>query len=64
MLLFKKYDNPNKAIAMEAMIQFALNEGQKQSGPLGYIELPPNVRERVAKAADEITPDFQIKLSQ
>jgi phosphate transport system substrate-binding protein len=64
MLLFKKYNNPNKAIAMEAMIQFALNEGQKQAGPLGYIELPTNVRERVAKAADEITPDFQIKLSE
>jgi len=63
MLLYKKYDNPNLAIAMEAMIQFGLTEGQKQAAQLGFIELPPNVRERVAKVADEITPDFQIKLS-
>ncbi|ACK69004.1 phosphate ABC transporter, periplasmic phosphate-binding protein [Gloeothece citriformis PCC 7424] len=62
MLLFKKYDDPNKAIAMEAMVQFALNEGQLQSADLGYIKLPDNVRERVAAAADEITPDFKITL--
>ena len=47
---------------MEAMIQFGLNQGQKQAAPLGYIELPLNVRERVAAAADQITPDFEIKL--
>lgn len=64
MLLFKKYDDPNKAISMEAMIQFGLNEGQKQAGQLGYVELPRNVRERVAAVADEITPDFEIKLSE
>jgi phosphate transport system substrate-binding protein len=64
MLLYKKYDDPNKAIAMEAMVQYGLTEGQKQAVDLGYIELPPNVRERVAAAADEITPDFDIKLNQ
>ncbi|MEA5511405.1 phosphate ABC transporter substrate-binding protein PstS [Crocosphaera sp. UHCC 0190] len=64
MLLFKKYDDPNKAIAMEAMIQFALNEGQQKAPALGYIQLPQNVREKVAAAADQITPDFQIKLSE
>jgi len=63
MLLFQKYDNPNKAIAMEAMIQFGLNEGQKQAKALGYIELPLNVREKVAAAANQITPDFDIKLN-
>jgi phosphate transport system substrate-binding protein len=62
MLLYKKYDDPKKAIAMEAMIQFGLTEGQKQASPLGYIELPPNVREKVAAAADTITPDFQIDI--
>ncbi len=64
MLLFKKYDDPNKAIAMEAMIQFGLNEGQDQAAQLGYIKLPPNVRERVAAVADEITPDFDINISK
>lgn len=62
MLLFKKYDNPNLAIAMEAMVQFGLTEGQKQAGQLGFIELPQNVKERIATAADEITPDFKITL--
>jgi phosphate transport system substrate-binding protein len=62
MLLFKKYDNPNLAIAMEAMIQFGLTEGQKQAGQLGFIELPQNVKERIAAVADEITPDFKITL--
>jgi phosphate transport system substrate-binding protein len=64
MLLYKKYDDPNKAIAMEAMIQYGLTEGQKQAASLGYIELPPNVRERVAAVADEITPDFKINLAR
>lgn len=60
-LLYKKYDDPNKAIAMEAMVQFALNEGEKQSPNLGYIPLPMNVRERVAAVTNEITPDFELK---
>ncbi len=64
MMLYKKYDDPNKAIAMEAMIQYGLTDGQKQAGPIGYIELPPNVVKRVAAAADEITPDFTINLGQ
>ena len=64
MLLFKKYDDPNKAIAMEAMIQFGLNEGQEQAPRIGYIALPLNVRERVAAVADQITPDFDIKLTK
>jgi phosphate transport system substrate-binding protein len=62
MLLYQKYDDPNKAIAMEAMIQYGLNEGQDQASALGYIRLPDNVRERVAAAADQISPDFEIKL--
>jgi phosphate transport system substrate-binding protein len=48
---------------MEAMVQFGLTEGQKQAGQLGFIELPQNVKERIAAAADEITPDFKITLS-
>jgi phosphate transport system substrate-binding protein len=60
MLLFKKYDDPNKAIAMEAMVQYGLTDGQKQAAPLGYISLPPAVIKKVATAADQITPDFKI----
>ncbi len=63
MLLFKKYDDPNKAIAMEAMVQYGLTDGQKQATPLGYIALPPTVIKQVAAVADQITPDFQITTS-
>jgi len=64
MMLFKKYDDPNKAIAMEAMIQYGLNQGQQQAETLGYIPLPAIVREKVAAAADQITPDFQIQVAK
>jgi phosphate transport system substrate-binding protein len=62
MLLYKKYDDPNKAIAMEAMIQYGLTDGQTQAAPIGYIALPPSVIKRVAAAADTITPDFKINV--
>jgi phosphate transport system substrate-binding protein len=61
-LAYKKYDDPNKAIAMEATIQYNLTKGQEQSAALGYIPLPENVREKVAAAADEISPDYKILL--
>ncbi|MGK7939517.1 MAG: phosphate ABC transporter substrate-binding protein PstS [Crocosphaera sp.] len=61
-LAYKTYDEPQKAIAMEAMIQYALTTGQEQSKELGYIPLPPSVREKVAAAADVISPDFEIKV--
>ncbi len=61
-MVYKKYDDPNKAIAIEAMIQYGLNQGQEQAEQLGYIPLPPEVRARVAAAADELSPDFTIKV--
>jgi phosphate transport system substrate-binding protein len=62
-LAFPKYDDPNKAIAMEAMIQYALTEGQKVAPALGYVPLPPTVVQKVAAAADQITPDFTINVN-
>jgi phosphate transport system substrate-binding protein len=61
-LAYKKYDDPEKAKAMEVMIQYGLTEGQKQSSALGYVPLPATVVEQVAKAADVISPDFQITI--
>ena len=63
MLAYKQYDDPNKAIAVEAMIQYGLTEGQKASTQLGYIPLPANVVEKVAKTADQITPDYTIEVN-
>ncbi len=62
-LAYKTYDDPQKAIAVESMIQYALTAGQEQSKELGYVPLPPSVREKVAAAADVISPDFEIKVN-
>lgn len=62
-LAYEKYDDPQKAIAMEAMIQYGLTEGQAQSAALGYVPLPKNVVDKVAAAADKISPDYQIKVN-
>ncbi|WP_013323541.1 phosphate ABC transporter substrate-binding protein PstS [Gloeothece verrucosa] len=62
MLVYKKYDDPNIAKGIEGMIQYGLTQGQKSSAELGYIPLPQNVVEKVAAAADQISPDFQIKV--
>jgi phosphate transport system substrate-binding protein len=61
-LAYQKYDDPQKAIAMEAMIQYGLTKGQQQAGSLGYVPLPKSVVEKVAAAADAISPDYQIKV--
>lgn len=62
MMAYETYDDPQKAIAMETMIQYGLTEGQEQSKQLGYVPLPPSVREKVAAAADVISPDYEIKV--
>jgi phosphate transport system substrate-binding protein len=62
-LAYQKYDDPNKAIAMEAMIQYALTYGQDVASELGYIPLPKNVIETVAKVADQMSPDFTITVN-
>ena len=63
LLAYKEYDDPNTAIAVEAMIQYGLTEGQKVAPQLGYIPLPSNVVEKVANVADQITPDFTIEVN-
>ena len=60
---YKNYADPVKAKAMEATIEYVLTEGQKISGELGYIPLPQAVVEKVAAAADQISPDYQISVS-
>jgi phosphate transport system substrate-binding protein len=56
----KKVADPEKAKAMEAMIEYGLTEGQKIAPELGYVPLPKNVVEQVAAAADQISPDYKI----
>ncbi|ACK71211.1 phosphate ABC transporter, periplasmic phosphate-binding protein [Gloeothece citriformis PCC 7424] len=60
LLTYKQYDDPQIAKGIEGMIEYGLTTGQESSAELGYIPLPPSVREKVAAAADQISPDYQI----
>ncbi|QHV00864.1 phosphate ABC transporter substrate-binding protein PstS [Synechocystis sp. CACIAM 05] len=62
MLVYPTYSDPEKAKGMEAMVEFGLNEGQTMAPTLGYVPLPQNVREKVAAAADKLSPDYTITL--
>ncbi|MDY6803942.1 MAG: phosphate ABC transporter substrate-binding protein PstS [Cyanobacteriota bacterium] len=62
LLVYKNYDDPAKAEAMEKAIEYALNEGQQIAPQLGYIALPMNVRQKVAQVADTISPNNQIAI--
>lgn len=62
LLVYKSYDDPAKAKAMETAIEYCLNEGQQIAPQLGYIPLPTNVRQKVAQVADTISPDFKIAI--
>jgi phosphate transport system substrate-binding protein len=64
LLTHQKYPDATKAKALEAMIEYGLTEGQKIAPELGYIALPPNVRQKVASAADQISPEYTINVGQ
>lgn len=61
-LAYQTYEDPEKAKAVETAIEYGLNEGQQVAPELGYIPLPPNVRQKVAETADKISPDRQIMI--
>ena len=46
MLVPKKVADPNKAKAIEAMVEYGLTEGQKVSSELGYVPLPQSVKRK------------------
>ncbi len=64
MLVPKTVADPNKAQAIEAMVEYGLTEGQKVSSELGYIPLPQSVKEKVAAAADGISADYKIEIGK
>ena len=59
-MVYENYPDAQKAKGIEAMIEYGINQGQEVAGALGYIPLPKNVRERIAAAADGISPDYTI----
>lgn len=64
MLVPKTVTDANKAKAIEAMVEYGLNDGQKVSSELGYVPLPQSVKEKVAAAADGISADYKIEVAK
>ncbi|MGF1568018.1 MAG: phosphate ABC transporter substrate-binding protein PstS [Nodosilinea sp.] len=62
MMMFQENPDALKAEALERWIEFGLNDGQEVAPSLGYVQLPTAVREKVAAAADQISPDYTITL--
>lgn len=62
LLVHKTYADPDTAKSIEAMVEYGLTTGQDASAQLGYIPLPQSVREKVAAAAQGISPDYEIKV--
>ena len=54
MLFYKKYSDPKMAEAIRDVVKWCLTEGQKVSDEMGYIPLPNQVVEVVAKATNNI----------
>ena len=63
LLAYQEYPDPELAKSIEAMVEYALTEGQEVSPELGYIKLPPNVREKVAEKADQLTDEYDITVN-
>jgi len=53
-IFYTKYDS-KKAAAIQELIKYELNDGQKESEALGYIPLPQNVVAKGLSAASSIT---------
>jgi phosphate transport system substrate-binding protein len=62
LLTYGHYSDPLKAKALEIALEFCLNKGQTVAATLGYVQLPDTVRQQVAAAADQISPDYRITL--
>jgi phosphate transport system substrate-binding protein len=54
LLLYKKYDDPQKAAALKQYLTWCLTEGQAFSEALGYVRLAPHVVARAVGALERI----------
>jgi phosphate transport system substrate-binding protein len=55
-LVYKNYGDSKKAQAVRDLLRWCLVEGQRFSGDLGYIELPPKITAKAIAALAAITP--------
>lgn len=53
LLIYPEYDQENKAQAIEAMVDWAMNDGDEYAKELNYVPLPQGVSERVKSTVEE-----------
>ncbi|GAB4525946.1 MAG: phosphate ABC transporter substrate-binding protein PstS [Pleurocapsa sp.] len=53
LLLYPEYDDPNKAQALQEVIDWALSSGDEYAQELGYIPLPQDVEQRVVETIQQ-----------
>jgi phosphate transport system substrate-binding protein len=54
LLCYRQYSDKKKLETLRGLLQYCLNDGQKDCEPLGYIPLPQNVADRVKAAVSNI----------
>jgi phosphate transport system substrate-binding protein len=54
LLLYKRYDDQQKAAALKQYVKWCLTEGQAYTEALGYVRLAPHVVTRTSAAVDSI----------
>jgi phosphate transport system substrate-binding protein len=54
LLLYKTYSDKDKLAALKKFVTYGLTDGQKLSGDLGYIPLPPEVVQKCQAALDSV----------
>jgi phosphate transport system substrate-binding protein len=54
LLLYKRYDDPQKVAALKRFVTWCLTEGQAFSEPLGYVRLAPQVATRAVAALSQV----------
>jgi phosphate transport system substrate-binding protein len=54
LLLYKQYNDPQKAAALRRYVKWALTEGQAFNESLGYVRLAPHVVARAVQAVESI----------
>ncbi|HCF28702.1 MAG TPA: phosphate ABC transporter substrate-binding protein PstS [Cyanobacteria bacterium UBA11049] len=53
LLLYPQYDDPNKAKAIQSMVDWATTDGKQYATELGYIPLDDQLSDRVKQTVDE-----------
>ncbi|MBW4601382.1 MAG: hypothetical protein KME29_17865 [Calothrix sp. FI2-JRJ7] len=53
LLIYNKYDEPDKAATLKYFLNWSLTEGQKSASPLGYVPLPSQVISKLREKVNQ-----------